>query len=153
MHDHTSLAQALDAQWRRCRRYARSLAILEAVQAGLAIGVLVVVALCGIVAITHVAVATGAVALPLGLGLAVSLALALFGLALRARASHEIVRQEMFRLDCARRGARERERATPAGPYRTGASLGDVSPASCTRCLLETPWPIAARDARSDGVT
>lgn len=146
MLEETSSLRSLDAQWRRCRRDARSLVFLEVAQTALAVGILVVVALCGIVSITHSAVASGALALPLGLGLAVSIALVLLGLAFRVRMSHEMVSQELFRLDCARRSAAERERLRKAaeaeGPYRSAAS--PVAPSICTRCLFEPIDPALA---------
>lgn len=123
----------LDAQWRRCRREAQSLTMLELALMVLAVVVLVVVALCGIVAITHTAVASGALALPLGLGLAVTIALALLGLAFRVRISHEISSHELFRLDCARHSARERAKLGDS-PYRVSLPWGA---SVCTRCLFE----------------
>jgi hypothetical protein len=121
---------ALDAEWHRCRRQAHHLIILETAHSVLAIGVLLVVALCGIVAITHTAVMTGAVALPLGLGLALTISLLLLGLAFRARLSREILSQHIVRLECARRNAR---RDSPQ-PYRTAAPVAE---ATCTYCLFD----------------
>lgn len=139
MLDETATSRSLDAQWQRCRRDARSLTILEVVQTAMAVGILIVVALCGIVAITHSAMETGAVALPLGLGLAVTIALVLFGLAFRVRMSHEVVSQDLYRLDCARRTEAERERLRrAAGPYRTAGPSAGV--AICTRCSFD-PMP------------
>lgn len=147
MVDQTSSSRSLEAQWRRCRRDARSLAFLEMAQTALAVGILVFVALCGIVAITHSAVASGALALPLGLGLAVSVALVLLGLSFRVRMSHEIVSHELYRLDCARRTAAERERLRQAaeaeGPYRSAAPAD--MPATCTRCVFEPLDPLLGR--------
>lgn len=123
----------LDAAWHRCRREARTLAVLELAQTSLAIAVLVVVALCGIVAITRTAVATGAVALPLGLGLALTIALTLFGLAFRVRMSHDVVSQDIFKLECARHTARERAKLEgSAHPYRVSVPAPGVL---CTRCF------------------
>lgn len=120
----------LDAEWHRCRRRAHHLLMLETAQSMLAIGVLLVVALCGIVAITHTAVMTGAVALPLGLGLALTISMLLLGLAFRARLSREILSQRIVRLECARRNAR---RDAPQ-PYRTAAPVAE---ATCTYCLFD----------------
>jgi len=127
-------SEALDAEWCRCQRTLRTQLVAELVQAELAVGVLVVVALCGIFAITHTAVASGAVAVPLGLGLAVTLALVLHGLAWRARMSYELSRHRLFRLECARRNAAERaKRGDAFHPYRTGPlSTGPT----CAYCLL-----------------
>lgn len=120
---------ALDVEWHRCRRQAHHLILIETAQSVLAIGVLVIVALCGIVAITHTAVMTGAVALPLGLGLALSISLLLLGLAFRARLDREMLSQHIVRLECARRSARR----DAAQPYRTAA----VAEATCTYCLFD----------------
>jgi hypothetical protein len=135
MHEPTPDLRMLDAEWRRCRRDARTLTVLEVVQTALGVGILVVVAMCGIVAITHAAVVAGAVALPLGLALAVSIALLLLGLAFRIRVSHALLSQDLFRLDCARRSAAEQESASRAatGPYRRSAA---DAPGVCTRCLF-----------------
>lgn len=110
--------------------------MLETVHAVLAVGILLVVALFGIVAVTRISVAVGSVGLPLGLGLAVTVALVLLGVALRVRMSYELASQDLFRLDCARRSAAEREKARgEAGPYRT-APLAPVAPSTCVRCLF-----------------
>jgi len=123
---------ALEASFWRCRRQVKMLLVLELVQAELAIGILMVVALCGIVAITHTAVASGAVALPLGLGLAATLSLVFHGLAWRARMSHEQAREELVRLACARRRAAERARYRDgAHPYRAGTFSPDLACAYC----------------------
>src|SRR4051812_15484320 len=82
---------ALDAEWRRCTRDARALTILELAETSLAVGILVVVALCGIVAITHTALESGELGLPLGLGLAVTIGLSIFGFAFRVRMRHELL--------------------------------------------------------------
>jgi hypothetical protein len=124
---------ALDAAWRRCRREARGLLLLELAETSLAVGILVVVALCGIVAITHARVSSGELGLPLCLGLAVTIALSILGFAFRVRMSHELLSQEIFRLDCARRTAAELARlADSAHPYRgPAASTG----ARCMLCI------------------
>jgi hypothetical protein len=109
----------------------------------LAVGVLVVVALCGVVAITPTAVASGAVALPLGLGLAMTIALVLFGLAFRARMSQEVASHELFRLECARNSAAERERLGDS-PYRAAPVPAGIL---CTRCLFDERTPRAAASA------
>jgi hypothetical protein len=110
---------ALDAEWRRCRREARSLTLLELAETSLALGILIVVALCGIVAITHDAVATGELGLPLALGLAVTVALSILGFAFRLRMSRERLAEEIFRLNCARRTAAEiARRKREPHPYR-----------------------------------
>jgi hypothetical protein len=128
----------LDAAWRRCRREAHRLMLIELALTVVGVGVLVVVALCGIVAITHTAVVAGALGLPLGLALAVTLALMILGLAARARMSHELVAHDLFRCECARRGAAERARgAAVAHPYRAPPSSS--SPSSCTSCQLYEP--------------
>lgn len=137
---------ALDAVWRRCQREVRRLTIIETALTIVGVAVLVVVALCGIVAITHTAVATGAVALPLGLGLAVTIALALLGLAARARMSHELVTHDLFRCECARRTAATLLREKQSDhPYRVPAHR--TSAATCTTCVFEEPV-LRARWAR-----
>jgi hypothetical protein len=122
---------ALDAEWRRCRNEAHSLTILELAEISLAVGILVVVALCGIAALTQTGVASGALGLPLGLGLAVTVALSILGFAFRVRMSHEVLSQQIFRLDCARRTAAELAslRSSPH-PYRASAR------SSGSRCML-----------------
>src|SRR6476659_6246194 len=95
----------LELKWHRRQREVRSLFLLELAQAALAVGILVTVALCGIVAITDTAVASGAVALPLGLGLAETIGLTLLGLAFRTRMSLERSTRELFKVECALRTA------------------------------------------------
>lgn len=144
--DESSLsdAAALDAEWRRCQREARSLTVLELAETALAVGILVIVALCGIVAITHSTVASAQPSLPLGLGLAVTIALSIFGFAFRERVRHELLNQEMFRLDCARRAAAEVARQQVLHPYRSAAA----TPAHprCTLCLAATRDTFGRRD-------
>src|SRR3954464_15224677 len=109
---------ALDAAWRRKRQSAHGLVVLELAETSLAVGILVVVALCGIVAITHTAVESGELGLPLGLRLAVPIALSIFGFAFRVRMSHEALSQEIYRLDCARRSPAGLARQRVSHPYR-----------------------------------
>jgi hypothetical protein len=127
----------LDADWKRCRRDARHLMALEVVLIVAGVGVLVVVALCGIVAIAHEAIMTGALAVPLGLGLAVTLALVLLGLSARARVAHEVLTQNIVSLDYARRIARERANVDPsAQPYRSPPPPVSVF-TPCPYCVFE----------------
>jgi hypothetical protein len=126
-------AEALEVKWQRRQREARTLFLLEIAQAALAVGTLVAVALCGIVAITDSAVASGAVALPLGLGLAVTIALTLVGLAFRTRLSLEHSLRELFKLECALRTATEL-RNVDQHPYRERAP---ATKPVCTSCLFE----------------
>lgn len=130
-------AAALDAEWRCRRRKARGLTLLELAETSLAVGILVIVALCGIVALTHTAVASGEVALPLGLGLAVTIALSILGLAFRVRMGHETLSQEIFKLDCARRAAAElaRLRVSASHPYRAPAPSAAPAVPRCFLCL------------------
>ena len=128
---------ALDLKWQRRQREARSLFLLEVGQAALAVGTLVAVALCGIVAMTDTAVSSGAVGLPLGLGLAVTIALTLLGLAFRTRLSLEDSMRELYRLECAKRAAEEL-RNVEQHPYRERAPL--TKPV-CTACLFEVRSP------------
>ena len=121
----------LDAAWRRCRREAHRLMLIEMALTVIGVGTLVIVAVCGIVQITHAAVIAGAVALPLGLALAVTIALTLLGLAARARMSHELVTLDLFRCECARRCAAQRARAGEGThPYRAPSSAFPT----CTTC-------------------
>lgn len=121
----------LDAAWRRFRREAHRLMLLEMALTVVGVGILVVVAICGIVEMTHAAVLAGAVAVPLGLALAVSIALTLLGLAARARMSHDLVTHDLFRCESARRHATERARAgETAHPYRSPSSAFPT----CARC-------------------
>jgi hypothetical protein len=121
----------LDAAWRRCRREAHRLMLIELALTVVGVGTLVVVAICGIVEMTHAAVIAGAVALPLGLALAVTIALTLLGLAARARMSHEIVTLDLVRCEHARRCAAERVRAgADTHPYRMPSSAFPT----CTTC-------------------
>ena len=113
------------------QREAHRLMLLEMVLTALGVGILVVVAVCGIAEMTHAAVIAGAVALPLGLALSVSIALTLLGLAARARTSHDLVTHELFRCESARRHAAERARAAEGThPYRSPSSAFPT----CTRC-------------------
>ncbi|MDB5212109.1 MAG: hypothetical protein JWO86_36 [Myxococcaceae bacterium] len=126
-------ADPLELKWHRCQREARSLVLLELAQTALSVGILIIVALCGIVAITDTAVRAGAVALPLGLGLAVTISLTLLGLAFRTRMSLERSTRELFKLECALRTAAEL-RKVDAHPYRERApSAGPL----CTVCLFD----------------
>lgn len=121
----------LDAAWRRCRREAHRLMLLEMVLTVLGVGILVVVAISGIVEMTHAAVIAGALALPLGLALSVSIALTLLGLAARTRMSHELVTHDLFRCEAARRHAAERARqGEGTHPYRSPSSGFPT----CTTC-------------------
>jgi hypothetical protein len=123
----------LDAEWYRCRTEAKNLMTVELVLSSLAVGVLVIVALCGIVTISHDALASGDVALPLGLALAVSVALVLLGLAARTRMSHERSRRDLFRLECARRIAAERAmQGASFHPYR----MASATAPACTFCVF-----------------
>ena len=124
---------ALAVRWQRRQREARSLFLLEIAQAALAVGTLVAVAVCGIVAITDTAVSAGAVALPLGLGLAVTIALTLLGLAFRTRMSLEGSMRELFKLECAMRAAEEL-RSVEQHPYRERAA---TTKPVCTVCLFD----------------
>jgi hypothetical protein len=132
-------AAALDADWHRCRRDARQLMGLELALVISGVGVLVIVALCGIVAIAHITIMTGALGIPLGLGLAVTLALVLLGLSARARVGHELLIDNLKNLDCARRIAEERATfGDSPQPYRTPArspSGGGFTP--CPYCVFE----------------
>lgn len=125
---------ALQNECRRCRRQTRTLLIVELVQTELAFAILVIVALCGIVAVTHDAVASGDVALPLGLGLAVTVALGLHVLAYRARMGHDASSKQLYQLECARRSAAAQAREGEAPhPYRSSAGC---SVPRCAYCLL-----------------
>ena len=127
---------ALDAEWRRRRRAARGLTLLELAETTFAIGILVIVALCGIVAITQSAVAANEVGLPLGLGLSVTIALSILGFAFHVRMSHEVLSQEIFRLDCARRTAADLARLRASShPYRVPAASAASSGPRCSLCL------------------
>jgi hypothetical protein len=131
MPENTEELARLDAAWRRCQREAHRLMLVEMALTVMGVGTLVVVALCGIIEMTHAAVVAGALALPLGLALAVTIALTLLGLAARARMSHELVTHDLFRCESARRNAAQRAQAGEGmHPYRAPSSAFP----RCTTC-------------------
>jgi hypothetical protein len=109
------------------RRDASRLLALECIQSAVGVGLLVVVAVRGIVMQRTANVSTGlAIAVGVELLLAVVAGIVLLGLGFRARMGRELILVDIARLDAAARSAAREELAGPTYPYRT--------PTGCSVC-------------------